>query len=125
VSGTARQGLGAAGEGHARRYLERQGYRFLTANWRCPFGELDLVMRDGDMLVFVEVKTRRGERRGLAEESVTSAKRRRLLLAAQWFLSEHPELAASIWRIDLVAITLETSGAVARLTHIADAVRAG
>ena len=61
MSRTARQGLGTAGESHARRHLEGQGYQFVTANWRCPFGELDLVMRDSDMLVFVEVKTRRGD----------------------------------------------------------------
>jgi putative endonuclease len=82
-------------------------------------------MRDGAILVFVEVKTRRGERLGAAEESVTAAQARRLLLAAAMYLSEHVELADVYWRIDLVALTLAPSGSVARLTHIVDAVHAG
>jgi putative endonuclease len=125
VTRTARQVLGAAGEGLARRYLEQQGYRFVAANWRRPYGELDLIMRDGDALVFVEVKTRRGERLVAAEESVTAAQGRRLLRGAQSFLAGRADLADLFWRIDLVAITLAPSGAVTRLTHIVDAVRSG
>jgi putative endonuclease len=119
---TARQGLGAAGEHLARRHLEQQGYTFMAANWRFPGGELDLVMRDGDVLVFVEVKTRRGERLGAAEESVSAAQTRRLLHAAQTFLTERPDLAELVWRIDLFSITLAPTGAVSRLTHLPNAV---
>ena len=122
VTQTARQGLGAAGERLARRYLEQQGYKFVAANWRRAYGELDLIMRDGDVIAFVEVKTRRGERLGAAEESVSSAQARRLLLAAQSFVAERPALASLFWRIDLIAVTLLPSGAVSRLTHIVDAV---
>ena len=122
---TARQGLGAAGEGIARRHLEQLGYVFETGNWRCPPGELDLVMRDGEALVFVEVKTRRGERLGAAEEAVSATQARRLLLTAQQFLIERPDLADRFWRIDLVAVTLAPSGAIARLTHVVDAVQGG
>ena len=82
-------------------------------------------MRDGDVLVFVEVKTRRGERLVSAEESLTPAQARRLLLGAQSFLAERPDLASLFWRIDLVAVTLAPTGAVSRLTHIVDAVRSG
>lgn len=120
---TARQGLGAAGERLARRQLEHQGYQFVAANWRCPSGELDLVMRDGEDLVFVEVKTRHGERLGAAEESVTAAQAARLLIAAESFLAERPELVDVFWRIDLVAVTLAPSGAVSRLTHVVNAVQ--
>jgi putative endonuclease len=125
VTQTARQGLGVAGERLARRHLEGQGYAYVAANWRNTGGELDLVMRDGDVLVFVEVKTRRGERLGAAEEAVTSAQARRLLLAAQSFLATRPDLSELFWRIDLVAVTLAPSGAVSRLTHIANAVQSG
>ena len=125
VTRTARQVLGAAGEQLARRHLEQQGYRFVTANWRRPYGELDLVMRDGDALVFVEVKTRHGERLVTAEESLTAAQARRLLLAAQSFLAERADLAGLFWRIDLVAVTLAPSGAISRLSHIVDAVHSG
>ena len=125
VTQTTRQVLGAAGERLARRHLEHRGYRFVAANWRRPYGELDLIMRDGDVVVFVEVKTRRGERLVTAEESLTAAQARRLLRGAQTFLAERAELAGLFWRIDLVAVTLEPTGAVSRLTHIVDAVRSG
>ena len=122
VTQTTRQVLGAAGEQLARRHLEQRGYRFVAANWRRPYGELDLIMRDGDVVVFVEVKTRRGERLVTAEESLTAAQARRLLRGAQTFLAERAELAGLFWRIDLVAVTLEPTGTVSRLTHIVDAV---
>jgi putative endonuclease len=125
VTQTARQGLGTAGERLARRHLERAGFQFITANWRCPVGELDLVMRDGDVLVFVEVKTRRGESFGAAEESLTAAQSRRLLRAAQRFLEQRDDLARLIWRADLVAVTLLSSGAVARVTHLENVIQAG
>ena len=125
VTQTTRQVLGAAGEQFARRHLEQRGYRFVAANWRRPYGELDLIMRDGNVLVFVEVKTRRGERLVTAEESLTAAQARRLLHGAQSFLAERVDLASLFWRIDLVAITLAPTGVVTRLTHIVDAVRSG
>jgi putative endonuclease len=125
VTQTARQVLGAAGEQLARRHLEKRGYRFVAANWRRPYGELDLIMRDGDVLVFVEVKTRQGDRLVTAEESLTPTQARRLLRGAQVFLAERAELANLFWRIDLVAITLTPTGTVSRLTHIVDAVRSG
>jgi putative endonuclease len=78
-------------------------------------------MWDGDELVFVEVKARTGEHRGSAEEALTAAKARKLSVAAEWYLSEHPDIDDPIWRIDLVAITLDRSGAVVRFSHIANA----
>jgi putative endonuclease len=124
VSRTARQGLGDAGERHACRHLEQLGYELIATKWRCPAGELDLIMRDGDVVVFVEVKTRRGERLGAAEDAVSPAQARRLLCAAQLYLAERSELADHFWRVDLVAITLAPSGAVSRLTHLTNAILA-
>lgn len=125
MSRTARQGLGTAGEALACRRLEQLGYTLMAANWRCPSGEIDLIMRDGDIVVFVEVKTRRGEQLVGAEDALSAAQARRLLLAAQLFLAKYPELGDVFWRVDLVAITLSASGAVARFNHLPDAVRAG
>lgn len=119
---TARRGLGTAGEGHARRYLEAQGLRFRAANWRFAGGELDLVMDDGDCLVFVEVKIRRGEAMGRAEDGITPAQARRLLRAGARYVADHPDVHERVWRIDLVAITLDPSGAAVRLTHVPNAV---
>lgn len=123
---TPRRRLGDAGEGHARRFLEAKGYVFLTANWRCQVGELDLVLRDDDELVFVEVKTRHGERLGRAEEAIGRAQTGRLLAAADWYLADHPEHAEVVWRVDLVAITLdEKDGRVRRVTHVENALATG
>jgi putative endonuclease len=71
--------LGRWGEGHARRYLEDKGYTVLATNYRCRWGEVDIVVHGGEELVFVEVKTRRGSLLGAPEESVTAAKTRRLI----------------------------------------------
>ncbi|MDQ2652438.1 MAG: YraN family protein [Chloroflexota bacterium] len=118
---TARQGLGDAGEHLARRQLEANGYTCLAEQWRCPTGELDLVMRQGDVLVFVEVKVRRG---GLieAEQAVTPAQQRRLLAAAQSFLMAHPEFQDLTWRIDILGITLDRGGRVTRVSHMENAI---
>ena len=125
MSPTDRRRLGDQGERHARRYLEARGFTFLAANWRCPAGEPDLVMRDGEEIVFVEVKVRHGERLGRAEEAITAAQGRRLLAAGEWFLAERAAATTAIWRIDLVAITLGAGGAVDRLTHVVNAVTIG
>ncbi|CAA9583025.1 MAG: hypothetical protein AVDCRST_MAG87-3603 [uncultured Thermomicrobiales bacterium] len=122
MTATPRRLLGTAGEGHARRYLETRGLDYLESNWRCPSGELDLVMRDGDELVFVEVKTRRGDGMGSAEEGVSVAQSRRLLRAAAQYIAMHPGVGDPVWRIDLVAITLDRSGAVSRVSHAANAI---
>ena len=124
MSPTPRRRLGDSGERHARRHLEAKGYAFVAANWRCPGGELDLIMRDRDEVVFVEVKTRHGEQMGRAEEAVSAAKGRRLLAAAEWFLADREDLDGLIWRVDLVAITLDGGGAVRRITHVTNAVQA-
>ncbi|HEY8447405.1 MAG TPA: YraN family protein [Thermomicrobiales bacterium] len=125
MSGPPRASLGLAGEGYARRFLEAKGYTFIAANWRCRQGELDLVMRDSACLVFVEVKTRHGERAGRAEETISPAKAQRIFAAAEAFLAEHPELADLVWRVDLLAITLDRRGAVQRITHAIDALVTG
>lgn len=78
-------------------------------------------MLRGDVLVFVEVKVRRG---GLieAEEAVTPSQRRRLLAAAQAFLLAHPDLEELIWRVDLLGITLDRGGRVSRVSHLENAI---
>jgi putative endonuclease len=116
---------GRSGEQIARQHLEQRGYATVELNWRCAAGELDLVMKDGDILVFVEVKARISERAGFAEEAISPAKARRLLATGDWYVSEHPEFQQSFWRIDLVALTLSHDGAVRRLTHLENVITAG
>lgn len=120
-----RDELGRLGEHHARLKLEGQGYRFVASNWHCASGELDLVMLDGDELVVVEVKARRGERAGRADDAVSQSKARKLLSAGEWFVSDHPEHHDRIWRIDIVAITIAPDTGVATANHYINAVVSG
>ena len=108
--------VGAYGERVAARFLAAAGMELLDRNWRCRLGELDLVARDGRVIVFCEVKTRRSTSFGTAAEAVTPAKLRRLRsLAAAW-LAEHPTARGSI-RFDVVCVSPQSSGP-ARVEHI-------
>jgi putative endonuclease len=120
---THRQSLGRYGEQLAEKHLLTQGYTILAKNWRCPEGELDLVAQQGDEVVFVEVRTRRGNRLGSPEESVTQAKQARLIQLAYTFLAEYEEPDPP-WRIDVIAIVVGQAGAIERLNHILYAVGA-
>ncbi len=98
----ARHLTGAAVEAAAARHLASRGLVLLDANVRYVDGELDLVMRDGDTLVFVEVRYRASDDFGGAAASVTPAKQRRLVRAATRYLAPHPSLAALPCRFDVV-----------------------
>ena len=96
--------LGAYGESLAARHLMAHGMVLLDRNWRCPAGEIDLVLRDGDDLVVCEVKTRSGLTCGTPHEAVDATKLARLQeLAVRW-LAEHETPSPPGIRIDLVAI---------------------
>lgn len=97
-----RKQIGDSKERQARAYLERHGLRHLAHNVRCKRGELDLVMRDGDTLVFVEVRFRASQRFGGAAASVDAHKQARIATAAAYYLQRHAiELPC---RFDVVAI---------------------
>jgi putative endonuclease len=119
----APRGLGAWGEETAARFLTGKGYRIVDRNWHAPEGELDLVARQAQTLVFVEVKARRGHEFGLPEESVTPAKQRKLRKTAWAYLQSH-DLSEVDWRIDVVAIDQGRDGGVARLEHYVNAIGA-
>lgn len=119
---TARKRLGDFGEDHAAWLLERAGHTIVARGWRCAAGELDLVTLDGAELVFVEVRTRRGDSHGTPEESISPRKAARLLRLGEAFLAAHPDYDDRIWRVDLVALVLDGSGQLARVTHHENAV---
>jgi putative endonuclease len=106
---TARARLGTSGERLAAELLERRGYVVIARNWRCPHGEIDVVAEDGEELVFVEVKTRRGSGLGSPEEAVTLAKRRKLIASAQTYLAEQGAEQRP-YRFDVVAVELDAAG---------------
>lgn len=99
-----RQALGAAAEAAALRHLETAGLALLARNARFKVGELDLVMRDGDTVVFVEVRYRRNDRFGDGATSVDRRKRRRVELAALAWLAGRPALQDSPCRFDVVSV---------------------
>ena len=96
--------LGRWGEKQAAGYLHQKGYRLLAAGYRCRMGEIDLIAQKGRELVFVEVKLRRDARFAEAREQVTSAKQRRILLAARHFLAQHPEYGEHYCRFDVAEV---------------------
>ncbi len=104
-----RQGLGRTGEHMAEEALLRRGYRILERNFRCRYGEIDLVAEDVSDLVFVEVKTRRGASYGTPEEAVTTRKQRKLVELAFYYLDLHACSDRS-WRIDVVAVQFSQTG---------------
>lgn len=99
---TDKQRRGRAGEDAALAHLLRHGLRLVERNFRCQGGEIDLIMRERDTLVFVEVRRRADARHGGAAASITPAKRRRLILAAQVYLLRLAALPPC--RFDVVAI---------------------
>ena len=119
--GDHRRRLGRCGEEIAASYLQKQGYFILARNWRCSTGELDIVAREGGTLAFVEVRTRRGDRFGTPEESITPNKQAKLVELAQTFLQES-DLTDENWRIDVVAVEMDQRGRVKRLNLIRNAV---
>jgi putative endonuclease len=98
-----RQRLGAHGERTAARHYEAAGYRVVARNWRCGDGELDLVLRGNDCLVFAEVKARSSDRFGPPAAAVTSAKQRRIRRLAQQFCAQTGE-RAPVLRFDVVSV---------------------
>lgn len=112
-----RSDTGAAGEAYVAGRLEREGYDVIERNWRTRVGELDIVALDDDVLVFVEVRVRTGDRVVMADETVDAAKLTKIMRAAEMFVAAHPEHEDRVWRIDFVAITLDATGAVQRYRH--------
>lgn len=117
----ARVGLGCRGEQLAAKELTRRGYEIVARNWRCGAGEVDLVARDGQVWAFVEVRTRRGREYGTPEESLTVAKRARMIEVAQSYLAEH-ELEGVDWRVDVVAVEMDDAGRLLRVEVYESAV---
>jgi putative endonuclease len=116
---THRQAVGAYGEQLAAQHLQAQGLVVLDRNWRCADGEVDLVLRDGDNIVFCEVKTRRTDLFGPPSASVTYRKVRKLRqLALRWL--DETGLHSHEIRFDVVEVLVPAEGAE-QVTHIRSA----
>ena len=98
--------VGKAGEEAAVQYLCKHGYQILERNYRCRFGEIDLIARDGRTLAFIEVKTRRSQSYGPAAAAVTLKKQRHLIKASQVYLIERKK-PGEFCRFDVVTVELD------------------
>ncbi len=116
ATGNTTRVTGARYEDIALAHLERNGLVLIERNFNCRYGEIDLVMRGSDILVFVEVRYRRGAPGGMGFgdgiDSVSAAKRAKLVRAAALFLATHPRLADRTCRFDVLAIAGDTSAPV-------------
>ncbi|MDY7077995.1 MAG: YraN family protein [Chloroflexota bacterium] len=108
--------LGRRGEELAVAALRQEGYETVTRNWHCQIGEVDIVARRGKIWYFFEVRTRRGCDFGTPEESLTPAKRQRMIDVALTYLAEHDLNANHVdWRVGLVAVEMNRTGRLLRL----------
>lgn len=100
---------GRDGEKIAVAYLKKNGYSICDTNFRCPLGEIDIIAREKEEIVFIEVKTRRSHQLGFPEQAVGSKKRKKLSQLALWYLGEK-KLSDVNARFDVIAITLLAEG---------------
>ena len=107
--------LGIFGENAASEYLKSLGFHILSRNFRTKYGEIDIVALDKETLVFVEVKTRKSNRYGSAEESITPEKMKRLISAANYYKLLRPDLSNPM-RIDVVCIYISPVDTIEKVT---------
>lgn len=101
-----RQALGKLGEELAYRRVKSLGYKCIERNYRCPMGEVDLIAKDKDTLVFIEIRTRRGRSISLAKESIDGIKRRKLSKVALQYMKEKNCFNVQS-RFDVVVVGIE------------------
>ncbi len=118
---TYQREIGNKGEQIAADHLKDKGYQLLDHNFHTRYGELDLVMLDKGMVVFVEVKTRTSETFGSPEESITSSKMEHIQNTGLLWLQEHEE-SPEDWRIDVVSILLNRNGQLKNIEHFINAI---
>ena len=116
-----RKTTGIIGEKLAADFLTKQGYEIIEKNYRCKEGEVDIIAKDGDYLVFVEVRTKTSLTFGSPEESVTARKKEHLRNVAARYQQTH-DCPLPQWRIDFVAVELDRAGNPRRIEVIKNAV---
>jgi putative endonuclease len=118
---TSRQRLGKWGEEVAANYLSARGYCVLETNFRTPYGEIDLITRLEDTIIFVEVKTRSSRSLGRPEVSVSHRKQLHMIQSAEYYIQQNPQ-PLGMWRIDVLAIERHSSGEPPDVTHFKNAI---
>jgi putative endonuclease len=116
-----RRDTGILGEKLAKDFLKKRGYRIIETNYRCPQGEIDIVAKHKNWLVFIEVRAKKSSEFGSPEESITPVKQERMRTTAAYYRQTHNNLPP-LWRIDVVAIELDQNGKPLRIELIENAV---
>lgn len=113
-----RQAIGKLGEMKAKNYLRRRGYQILETNYRTRAGELDMIAKEKDCLVFVEVKTRTSDEYGAPAEAVSYYKQQHMLKSAKYYLSRHGGDCEC--RFDVIEVRLTNHGLfkLAKINHL-------
>jgi putative endonuclease len=119
-----RQQLGRWGEDLAVKFLVDEGYLILDRNVRTPYGEIDIIAMQSNLIVFVEVKTRSTTNLGMPEESVTLKKQKHMIDAIEFYNQDHPYPDYD-WRIDVIAIRLRKNEITPEIIHFQNAIMNG
>lgn len=114
-----KQNLGQFGEEVAVEYLIKNGYKIIERNYRCKLGEIDIIAKKYDLLIFVEVKTRRNNNFGYPVESITKEKQRHIYNTVYYYLITH-KIAYNEVRIDAIEVYVEFGNT--RINHIPDII---
>jgi putative endonuclease len=114
-----RKQIGAWGEEIAADWLAKHGYEVTARNVRTPYGEIDIIAQQGDVTIFVEVKTLTGSEHLLPEDNITARKQEHMLNCAQYYTSEHE---IDHWQIDVIAVEGKPAGTPPVITHFENAL---
>jgi putative endonuclease len=112
------QTIGQWGEATAAAYLIQRGYEILARNARTPYGEIDIIVKQGDITIFVEVKTLTASKHFFPEQNVTGRKRNHMLACAEHYAAEN---AIDHWQIDVIAVEGK-QGSELKITHFENAI---
>lgn len=113
------QKIGQWGEETAAAYVRERGYEIVARNARTPYGEIDIVAKQGDTTIFIEVKTLTSSKNLFPEQNVTMRKRNHMLACAEHYAAEH---AIDHWQIDVIAVEGK-QGLLPKITHFENAVQ--
>jgi len=116
-----KQALGRLGESLAAEFLEKLGYSIIERNFRTPYGELDLVSKHGDVIIFTEVKTRASSSLGPPEISINHKKAEHIRSSAEYYIQQHPEMSDE-WRIDVISIQMKSKNIPPYIIHFENAI---
>ena len=115
---------GEAAERDACSYLIEYNLKLITKNYRCKFGEIDIIMQDKQSLVFVEVRFRKNETFGSGAETITYNKQKKLIKTASYYLQQHPKTAHLAARFDVISMSTEPNSDISKIDWIKDAFQA-